>query len=100
MLRYCLVLSAALLAAGSASASWADKMFDELSKDFGSVPRGPTLTHYFRVVNNTKEPVAISSVRVSCGCTSATALKSYLKPGEETHILAQMDTNRFTGPKS
>jgi hypothetical protein len=100
MLRYCLVLAASLLAVETASASWADKMFDELSKDFGSVPRGPMLKHYFRVVNNTKEPVEISSVRVSCGCTSATALKTYLKPGEETHIYATMDTTRFTGPKT
>jgi hypothetical protein len=84
----------------TASASWADKMFDELSKDFGSVPRGPMLKHYFRVTNNTKEPVTISDVRVSCGCTSATALKTYLKPGEETYIYATMDTTRFVGPKT
>ena len=100
MLRYCLVLAAGLLAAQTASASWAEKMFDELSKDFGSVPRGPMLKHYFRVVNNTKEPVTISNVRVSCGCTAATALKTYLKPGEETHIYATMDTTRFVGPKT
>jgi len=100
MLRYSLVLAVSLVAAANASASWADKLFDELSKDFGSVPRGPTLKHYFHVVNNTKDPVTISNVRVSCGCTSASALKTYLKPGEDTHILAQMDTTRFTGPKS
>jgi hypothetical protein len=100
MLRFCFVLAASLLAAGTASASWADKMFDELSKDFGSVPRGPMLKHYFRVSNNTKEAVTISDVRVSCGCTSATALKTYLKPGEETFIYATMDTTRFIGPKT
>lgn len=55
MLRYCVVLAVSLLAVQTASASWADKMFDELSKDFGSVPRGPMLKHYFKVTNNTKE---------------------------------------------
>jgi hypothetical protein len=100
MLRYSFVLAVGLLSAGTASASWADKMFDELSKDFGAVPRGPTLKHYFKVTNNTKEVVTILPPRVSCGCTTATALKTVLKPGEETHILAQMDTTRFTGPKS
>src|SRR5437667_12837391 len=89
MLRYSFVLAVGLLSAGTASASWADKLFDELSKDFGSVPRGPTLKHYFHVVNNTKDTVTISNVRVSCGCTSAAALKTVLKPGEDTHILAQ-----------
>src|SRR3954451_24213188 len=101
MLRYSLVLVAALSAAESASAStWAQGLFDETSKDFGSVPRGPLLTHHFRVVNRTKQAVNVSSVRVSCGCVTATAMKTYLAPGEETTIYATMDTTRFTGPKS
>jgi hypothetical protein len=101
MLRYGLVVAASLWAAGPAlSATWADALFDEFSKDFGSVPRGPMLTHPFRVVNNTRGPVNISSVRVSCGCVSAVAVKGHLEPGEATHIVARMDTTRFTGLKS
>lgn len=101
MFRHVLVvLVGSLAAVPSAAASWADGLFEELSKDFGSVPRGPTLVHPFRVVNNTAAPVSISNLRVSCGCTSATALKSYLKPGEETCVVARMDTTRFTGVKS
>jgi hypothetical protein len=102
MLRYSLVLIAGIWAAGSAgAATWAEGLFNELSKDFGSVPRGPAQRHDFRVVNNTRGPVNISSVRVSCGCVSASALpRTFLKPGEETFIRAQMDTTRFIGPKS
>src|SRR3954451_14670167 len=101
MLRYSLVIVAGFWVAGSASAgTWGDSLFEELSKDFGSVPRGPTLTHNFRVSNNTKNAVNISSLRVSCGCVSATALKGTLNPGEETAIVAKMDTTRFTGPKT
>src|SRR6516162_7190041 len=101
MLRYSLVVLAGLWAAGPAlSATWADALFEEFSKDFGSVPRGPTLSHPFRVHNNTRGPVNIASVRVSCGCVSAQALKAHLEPGESTHIVASMDTTRFTGLKS
>ena len=101
MFRYGLVVAASLWAAGPAlSATWADALFEEFSKDFGSVPRGPMLSHPFRVVNNTRGPVNISSVRVSCGCVSAVALKGHLRPGESTHIVARMDTTRFTGLKS
>src|SRR5262245_59620649 len=101
MLRYSLVLLAGLGMAGAApAATWADGLFDELSKDFGSVPRGPMLRHQFRVVNKTKQPVNISSVRVSCGCVTASALKTFLNPGEETAIDTQMDTTRFTGSKT
>ncbi len=101
MLRYSVVLLAGLWTAGpAAAATWADRLFDELSIDFGSVPRGPALTHHFRLTNKTKQPVNIAGVRVSCGCVTATPLKTYLAPGEETAILAQMDTTRFSGSKN
>ncbi len=101
MLRYS-VLSAVLLAAASPvhASSWADGMFDELSKDFGSVPHGTVAVHPFRLVNNTGSPVRITNVRVSCGCTAARALQTYLAPGQETAIVAQMDTRRFYNTKS
>src|SRR5262249_47434155 len=79
---------------------WADGLFSELSKDFGHVSRGPTLKHYFRVSNNTKSTVVISSVRVSCGCVSATLSNNTLRPGESTTLEARMDTTRFVGPKT
>jgi hypothetical protein len=101
MVRNCLMLLMVLALAGPASAAtWAEATFDELAKDFGSVPRGPTLSHPFRLVNKTKGDITIASVRVSCGCVSANALKTTLKPGEETAIQARMDTNRFSGTKS
>jgi hypothetical protein len=101
MSRYSLVLAAGFLAAAPAfAASWADSLFDELKKDFGSVPHGQTQTHSFRVKNNTKGNVQISNIRVSCGCVSATALNGFLRPGEETTIQARMDTSRFYGSRS
>jgi hypothetical protein len=101
MFRYSLVLLAGLAVAGPVSAaSWADAMFEELSKDFGSVPRGPTLQYPFRLVNKTRTTVNIASVRVSCGCVTATALRGTLAPGEETAVVAQMDTHRFSGVKT
>lgn len=101
MFRYSLAVIAGLCFAGlSPAASWADGMFQELSKDFGSVPRGPLQSHPFHLTNNTKYVVHIASVRVSCGCTSATALTDTLAPGQSTAVVAQMDTNRFFGPKA
>ena len=101
MLRYSLFCAVLLAAAGPVRASsWADGLFDELSKDFGSVPRGTVAVHPFRLVNNTSGPVQISSVRVSCGCTSARALQTHLAPGQETAILAHMDTRRFYATKN
>jgi hypothetical protein len=100
MLRFYVVLAAGLMAAAPVSAAdWAQGMLSEAGKDFGLVPRGPSLTHYFQVTNNTGKPVHIAGVRVSCGCTAATALQNHLAPGESTAIQAQMDTRRFSGHK-
>jgi hypothetical protein len=101
MLRFGLVLLAGVCTAAPApAASWAEGLFEELSKDFGSVPRGPTLTHSFRLKNSTDRTVRISGVRVSCGCVSAVALTNELAPGQSTAVQANMDTRRFTGVKS
>jgi hypothetical protein len=96
----CALLVIAWAAGAAPAATWADSLFDELSKDFGSVPRGPVLTHHFKVTNSTGKQLVISNVRVSCGCVSAQALKNVLQPGEETSIQARMDTTRFSGIKN
>jgi hypothetical protein len=99
MFRYGLVLAAALAAAGSARASWADALFEEFHCDFGAVPRGLALVHYFHLTNNTGLRVTLGNVRVSCGCTSARAQQTELAPGQSTAVVAVMDTERFQGPR-
>ena len=101
MSRYCFVLLAGLAAAAPVgAATWADSMFDELSKDFGSVPHGSLQTHNFRLVNNTKQPVNITDVQRVLRMHHASAAKTYLNPGEETAVVARMDTSRFFGVRS
>jgi len=73
---------------------------DERARDFGVVPRGQQLVQYFRVVNNTEQPLHIYNVRVSCGCTTARALSNTIAPGQESAVWANMDSRRFLGHKS
>jgi len=82
------------------AANWTEGLFAELSKDFGTVPRGPMLTHPFHVRNNGTAPIHIADIRVSCGCVTAAALETTIQPGQETIILAQMNTTRFSGVKT
>ena len=100
MVRYSLIFLAALSTAGQAAALWADSLFEERTRDFGTVPRGPMLSHPFRLTNKTNTAVHIAGVRVSCGCVSAAAQQNDLEPGQSTAIVAQMDTRRFAGIKS
>src|SRR5262249_48732354 len=101
MFRYSLaVISSLCLGMPALAGSWADGMFQELSKDFGSVARGPELSFPFRFTNNTSQPLHVASVRVSCGCTAAQALQTDIEPGKTGVILASMDTRRFFGTKT
>jgi hypothetical protein len=94
-------LTLGLLSASSAVAqSDFDGVLDEKVHDFGTVPRGQQLTHYFRIANPTNTTLHITGVRVSCGCTSAKALDSTIPPGKETAVYAVMDSKRFTGSKA
>ena len=86
--------AAALVSCAAASAA-AFEYFPETSKDFGTTPRGPVLTHYFPVKNTSNQTVYLGSPRVSCGCVSASVVKSVLAPGESTAVVANMDSRRI-----
>jgi hypothetical protein len=99
MFRQSIALCVALSAASLVHANY-ETMFDEVNRDFGSVPRGQLMKHQFRFVNNTGQQLQIGNVRVSCGCTQARAVLTTVAPGQETYIDAQMDTRRFQGTKT
>jgi hypothetical protein len=100
MLRH-LVLSvfAASVVGLAAPASQAGQLFDELSKDFGSVPRGTILSHQFTCTNTTNQPLHVASLRTSCVCTTATLAKSGLQPGESAILQVSIDTHKFSGSR-
>jgi len=99
MLRHSLVLGLFLASSAILRADF-EGVLEERVHDFGVVPRGQQLTHYFRIANPTSRPLHISNVRVSCGCTSARALEATVMPGRETAVYAVMDSRRFVGSKA
>jgi len=99
MMRHSLVLGLFLATSAILRADF-EGVLEERVHDFGVVPRGQQLTHYFRIANPTSRPLHISNVRVSCGCTSARALETTVMPGRETAVYAVMDSRRFVGPKA
>jgi len=80
-------------------ARWAERMFSELSHDFGVVARGADVKHRFKITNHLQQPVHIASVTTSCGCTSAKAEKETLASGESTYVAITMDSVKFEGHK-
>lgn len=45
-------------------------MLAETEYNFGKIPQGKPVTHVFVVSNKGKEPLKISNVQASCGCTT------------------------------
>jgi hypothetical protein len=66
-------------------------------KDFGTVPKGETITWDFSVRNTGSTDLEILSVQPACGCTVADFDK-VIKPGQTGKIHAVVDTTTFTGP--
>ncbi|MFM2388195.1 MAG: hypothetical protein RL660_2952 [Bacteroidota bacterium] len=71
--------------------------FDKLEHDFGKVPEGPQATTEFKVKNISNEPLTISNVQASCGCTVPNWTKEAIPPGETGTIKAIYNTQGRPG---
>ena len=54
--------------------------------DFGTIPQGKPVYHFFEVTNTGKTPMVISNVQTSCGCTTPEWSKEPVAPGGTTKI--------------
>ena len=61
----------------------ADFKFDTEVHDFGSIKEGVQAEHTFKFTNTGKEPLVITNVQASCGCTTPTWSKEPIKPGAQ-----------------
>ena len=53
----------------------------ETAFDFGTIPQGKPVYHFFEVTNTGKDPMVISNVQTSCGCTTPEWSKEPIAPG-------------------
>ena len=54
--------------------------------DFGSVKEGEKVEHEFTFTNSGNEPLIISRVQASCGCTTPEYSKNPIAPGEKGNV--------------
>ena len=92
-----LVLTAAVLIgpAAQAQTSWAQKMVSDTSIDFGVIATGAEAVKRVKVTNVFDQPVRISNVRTTCGCSAATPETNQIAPGEHTFVEVKMNTRKF-----
>ena len=53
----------------------------ETEFNFGTIPQGKPVYHFFEVTNTGKDPMIISNVQTSCGCTTPEWSKEPIAPG-------------------
>jgi hypothetical protein len=73
-------------------------LFPEDSYTFGELPEGPQATHEFKFTNTGKEPLILSNVKASCGCTTPSWPKEAILPGKESAIMVTYNTQGRVGP--
>lgn len=66
--------------------SKAEFKFEKETHDFGKIPQGKPVKHVFTFENVGTEPIIISDVKPSCGCSVAEYTKTPVKPGEKGTI--------------
>lgn len=64
---------------------------------FGTIPEGPSVTYDFEFKNIGKEPIVLSGVQASCGCTTPTWTKDPVLPGKTGKISATYNTQGRPG---
>lgn len=100
----CLLCGLAMVfAASSARAQnndWARKMFAKQDHDFGVVARGAEARYRLAITNLYRDPVHISGISKTCGCTEARVSKDTLASHETAYLEIAMDTKKFTHEKT
>lgn len=72
--------------------------FKEENYNFTEIPEGPQVTHEFKFTNTGKEPLILTNVRASCGCTTPSWPKEPILPGKDGAILVTYNTQGRPGP--
>jgi len=95
----CSAVVVGLDAAAVSAQDWAEKMFNKLDHDFGTVARGANTVYRFEITNLYKQPMTITGVTSSCGCTSPSVENGTFKTHEKAYIVAKFNTHSHIGRK-
>lgn len=72
--------------------NWAEEEYN-----YGTVASGTKVTHRFRFTNTGSEPLTLTRVKASCGCTTPSYSTDAIAPGDEGYIDVAFNTTGKTG---
>ncbi len=71
--------------------------FGESVYDFGEVKEGEVVEHVYAYINTGTEPVILSQVSASCGCTTPSYTQTPVLPGKSGEVKVSFDSNGQVG---
>lgn len=74
--------------------------FKENSKDFGDIVQGQQVSHTFVLTNTGKQPLIISNVAATCGCTVPSWPKEPVAPGKSAEIKVSFNSTGKVGKQN
>lgn len=66
--------------------------FETLAHNFGNIIEGQIATYDFQFVNNGTEPLKLTRVKASCGCTTPKYPTTEVMPGDTASIRAEYNS--------
>lgn len=81
-----LLLSVGLMAQNSVSSEGPQITFQETEHNFGDINQGDKVEHVFTFENSGNEPLILSNVTTTCGCTASDWPREPVAPGETAKI--------------
>lgn len=74
--------------------------FTDKSKDFGDITQGDVVKHVFKFKNTGTEPLVLSNVITSCGCTATEWPREPIAPGASAVIDATFNSKGKMGKQN
>ena len=74
--------------------------FKENSKDFGDITQGQQVAHTFVLTYTGKQPLIISNVAATCGCTVPSWPKEPVAPGKSAEIKVSFNSTGKVGKQN
>ncbi len=71
--------------------------FAESKHDFGTIKQGDVVEYTFNFKNTGTQPLLISDVGVTCGCTATDWTKTPVAPGKEGYVKAKFNSAYKSG---
>ena len=71
--------------------------FEETTFDFGDIYQGDKVEHIFKFENSGNQPLIITNVQTTCGCTASEWPREPVMPGDAANLKVNFDSSGKAG---